>query len=106
MTYYSGMGGVTDVASMALRVAGDPALPTVVSLVTEIKGLTSSSSSSSSSVPSGPGIGLSKIVTPLRGFVAYKKHPWIAPALIGGTVLIIFSLGVAAGRAKQRRRTP
>lgn len=104
---YTSTGGLQDAASVALKVAGDPALPTVVSLVSEIKALSSKGgSSSSSSSSSGPGIGLSKIVTPLRAFVAYKKRPWIAPALIGGVVVGIFALGVISGRARQRRKAP
>lgn len=102
---YTSTGGLQDAASVALKVAGDPALPTVVSLVSEIKALSSKGGSSSSS-SSGPGIGLSKIVTPLRAFVAYKKRPWIAPALIGGVVVGIFALGVISGRARQRRKAP
>jgi hypothetical protein len=105
MTYYTGIGAsVSDVfsgAQVALRVADDPALSTVVSLIQEIKGLPSKG-------PAGPptrGVGLSKIVTPLRGFVAYKKHPWIVPAFVGGAVLVIFSLGVMTGR-RRPRKTP
>lgn len=97
---YTSTGGLQDAASVAIRVAADPALPTVVSLVSEIKALPSKSGSST---PSGPGIGLSAIVTPLRGFVAYKKHPWIAPAFVGGVVFGIFALGVMSGRRRQRK---
>jgi hypothetical protein len=105
MTYYSAIGAAlddaTNVATVALRVAADPALPTVVSLVSEIKGLTTSSGPSTPSTE--PGVGLSRIVTPLRAFVAYKKHPWIAPAFIGGAVLSIFALGVMSGRKRAAR---
>jgi hypothetical protein len=108
MSYYTGIGGVAgtveSAATVALRVADDPALPTVVSLVQEIKSL---SSGGGASTPSGAsterGVGLSRIVTPLRGFVAYRKHPWIVPAFVGGVFLTIFSLGVMTGR---RRRSP
>jgi hypothetical protein len=100
---YTSTGGIQGAASAALTVASDPALSTVVSLVAEIKAL---SSKSSSSAPSGPGIGLSAIVTPLRGFVAYKKHPWILPAFFGGVVLGIFSLGAMSGRHRQRKSKP
>jgi hypothetical protein len=103
MTYYTDMGGLQDVANaaqVALRVADDPALPTVVSLVSEIKSLSPSSSSSAPSTERG--VGLSRIVTPLRAFVTYKKHPWIAPAFMGGAVITIFALGVLAGRKRQR----
>jgi hypothetical protein len=99
---YTSIGGLQSAASVALSVAGDPALPTVVSLVSEIKALSKSSSGPSS----GPGVGLSAIVTPLRGFVAYKKHPWILPAFAGGIVFGIFALGAMSGRKRQRGKTP
>lgn len=105
MSYYTSMGGIADVATVALRVTSDPALPEVVRLVSEIKTLTTSKGPSKPSTSTGPGIGLSAIVTPLRGFVAYKKHPWIGPAFAGGIVLTIFALGVMAGKAR-RGRTP
>jgi hypothetical protein len=102
MSYYTGIGGIADVATVAFKVTSDPALPEVVRLVTEIKTLTTSKGPSKPSAPSTePGIGLSKIVTPLRGFVAYKKHPWIGPAFAGGIVLTIFALGVMAGKARR-----
>jgi hypothetical protein len=100
---YTPTGGVLDVATVTLRVTADPALPTVVALVSEIKALTDRKSGSSApSAPSGPGIGLDKIVTPLRGLVAYKKRPWILPAFAGGVVLTIFALGVMTGRRRSR----
>lgn len=103
MTYYTEIGAslkdVASAAQVALRVTDDPALSTVVSLVQEIQALPSKGPASPSTER---GIGLSKIVTPLRAFVAYKKNPWILPALAGGVVLTIFALGVMSGR---RRRT-
>ena len=98
---YTSTGGLQNAASVAFTVAGDPALPTVVSLVSEIKALSKSGPSKSS----GPGIGLSAIVTPLRGFVAYKKHPWIVPAFFGGVVFGIFALGAMSGRKRQRGKS-
>lgn len=97
---YTPTSGVMDAATVAVRVTADPAFPTVVALVSEIKAL-SSGNSSSPSTSSGPGIGLDKIVGPLRGFVAYKKHPWILPAFAGGVVLTIFALGVMTGRRRR-----
>ncbi len=90
-----------DAATVAVKVTADPALPTVVALVSEIKALSSGTSSSAAS-SSAPGIGLDKIVGPLRGFVAYKKHPWILPAFAGGIVLGIFAFGVMTGRRRSR----
>lgn len=99
---YTPTSGAVDTAlsaaQLALRVKDDPALNTVVSLVQEIKSLPSSGKPS----PSEPGVGLSRIVTPLRGFVAYKKHPWIVPAFVGGAVLGIFALGVMTGKRRAR----
>ena len=101
MSYYTDIGSTKDaavnVASVALRVADDPALPQIVTLIGEVNALPSSGSPS----PTERGIGLSKVVGPLRGFVAYKKHPWILPALVGGLVLGIFSFGVATGRRRR-----
>ena len=107
MSNYITIEGVADtavnVAQIGLRVADDPALPTVVSLVQEIKTLSSGGSSKPATAASAAerGVGLSRIVTPLRGFVAYKKRPWILPAFAGGVVLGIFAIGVMAGRARR-----
>jgi hypothetical protein len=98
-TGYSPVGGIADVASVALKVTNDPYLPKVVSLISEIKSL---SSDSSSSGPSEPGEGMRKIIKPLEFYVAYKKKPWLGPALIGGVILTIFSFGVATGRGARR----
>ena len=98
MSYFTGIGGLQDVATMTLRVADDPALPEVISLVSEIKAVTSKGPG-----PSIPerGVGLKRIVTPLRGFVAYKKHPWILPALAGGVIISIFALGMLTGKRRK-----
>ncbi len=104
MSYYTGIGAgldtVTNVADITARVVGDPALPTVVSLVQQIKSLSSGGTSAPGAPSTERGVGLSRIVAPLRGFVAYKKHPWIAPAFVGGVFLGIFSLGVLTGRKR------
>jgi hypothetical protein len=105
MSYYQGIGGVGDILGAAGNVASDPALPQVVALVTEIKGLSSGGPSRPSTGPSEPGIGLRRIVTPLRAYVAYKRHPWILPAFAGGIVIGIFALGALTGR-RRARRTP
>jgi hypothetical protein len=101
MSYYSATGDLKETAMMAaskaLDIVNDPALPKVVSLMNEIKALPSEKMS-----PTEKGIGLRKIVRPLEIFIAYKKHPWIAPAAVGGLVLTIFALGVFTGKSKRK----
>jgi len=91
----STLSAISSVATTALNVSNDPALPKVVSLLGEIKDLPSK----------GPfvteqGIGLSKIVRPLELYIAYKKNPWIVPAALTGAVIVIF----AAGRFSAKRK--
>lgn len=99
MSYYTGIGdlaSITSAAQVALRIKEDPALPEVVTLVEKIKSLSSGGGPSSPSTELG--VGLRRIVTPLKGFVAYKEHPWILPAFVSGIGFAIFALGMIAGR--------
>ena len=84
-----------DILTIAQAVTADPALPQIVDLVKEIQDL---NTGSSSGTPGAPGIGLSDFVTPLKGYIFVKKHPWIT-AFTGLALLAVpFSLGFLVAR--------
>lgn len=89
-------GGVTDVATAAVRVVEDPCLWEVAQLVLTLHELEQRPGPLSPvpkpgtppPVPSPPvkGIGLCTAVTPLKAVVYVKSRPWILPLAIAGIV--------------------
>lgn len=44
------------------------------------------------------GVGLRKVVAPMRAYVYAEQHPWVYPAAIGAAIGIPFLLGYLAGK--------
>ncbi len=101
-----GLGSVTSAVQSAIAAASpainaaqkileDPALPEVSGLVLKLHSLQQNAPAK----PGQPapatqkGIGLSKIVKPLRAYVYSQEHAWVIPAVIGGIIALPFVLG-------------
>ncbi len=90
------MSLIASVLGIGQRVIQDPALPTVVELLTELRQVEAARPKTPSPLTSSePGIGLRKIVIPLRIVIAVRKRPWLIPVGIGAAVLLPMAIGYA-----------
>jgi hypothetical protein len=81
----------------------DPYLIETVNLVVELHKLEQGPKKpgSTTSSSSQPGIGLKRVVGPLRTYVALRRQgPWVLPALALGVAGAIFATGYAMGRSR------
>lgn len=89
--------------SAASKVIEDPYLPEVADLVLELHAL-EQPKAKPGKPPSAPvkGVGLSRVVKPLRFYVGLRrKGSWVVPAILAGTVGLIFATGYLTGRKKR-----
>lgn len=96
MTYHRAhaLSGLTDVASAAVAVVGDPCLAEVSNLVVKLRA--SSAGPSTPGQPAGPptkGIGLCRAVKPLKAAVWLSQRPWVLPVAVTAIVGGIFMAG-------------
>lgn len=108
-------GGLGDFASSALaalqqaggalgtgaKVVSDPYLPEVLCRVDQLAQI-EAGQRPTPCVAMAPGraggVGLRKVVEPLRAYVYAEQHPWVYPLAIGAAVGIPFLLGYLAGK--------
>lgn len=84
------------------KVVSDPAFPTVMQRIETIAALEDASSTGGGpSTPGGVGVGLSKAVPILDGYIFYKKNPWLGIAAIGLVVAVIGGIGYRIGQRKR-----
>lgn len=100
------LGGISDVLSAGVNVAQDPCLTEVAKLTIQLHTLEQPKAVGATAPASTEkGIGLCRVVTPLRAYVWTRKHPWSVPlgavAVIGGLV----GLGYVMGRRARGRRS-
>ena len=104
------LGGVMDSIQNVLE---DPALPTVVDLTKRIAATfkkppatttTPKPSTPKPSTPGVPGIGLQKLVDPLRGYLWTRQHPVQTKLILAGVILTPFLLAFGLGRWTKRCR--
>jgi hypothetical protein len=95
------LSGILDKASGALSAATtileDPSLPEVTGLVLRLHSLEPPSR------PGGPpskGIGLNKVVKPLRAYVRFREKPWLGYLVLACTFAVPAMLGYAAGKKR------
>lgn len=103
---------VIDKAAPALKAAGkvleDPALPEVSKLVLKLHDIEQRRAKpkvpGQPSKPSAPvkGVGLARVVKPLKIFVEVREKSWILPVAIGVAVLVPFTLGYFVGKGRKR----
>lgn len=82
--------------STAKTILDDPALPKVASIVVELHNLEPPG-------PGGlpaPGIGLNKLVVPLKAYIYTRRHKWAFPLAVFVGLGVPFLLGYAAGRRR------
>lgn len=93
-------GGILDTigsaATAASKVIEDPALPEVTSLVLRLN----ATNKSTGGRPPAKGIGLSAAVTPLKGFLYYRQHPWLVPAGVLAILGVVFYSGTRYGKKR------
>lgn len=89
-----------DVITATKLIIEDPALPRIAGLVEELHGLEQSSPSKPGrpSRPSVPGIGLKRVVTPLRLYTVGKERPVLGYAMLGGILAAPVLLGYILGK--------
>lgn len=107
-----GMGDFASSAMAALTQAGgalgtgakvvsDPYLPEVLCYVDQLAQIEAGGKvTACPRLPAGRvgGIGLRKVVTPLRAYVYAEQHPWVYPVAIGAAIGIPFLLGYLFGK--------
>ena len=89
-----------DVAQSVLNVASDPCLFVVADQINQLHEAEAAAAGPSAPVQATLGIGLCKIVTPLKAVVWAKKNPWVFAVVAGGIVAGIFGVGYKYGRRK------
>lgn len=95
---YSRVSGVTTVLNAVTAITTDPALPTVANLVMELRSL---EAKGDTTVSTQPGIGLKRIVTPLRYYVTYRRNPILGYAAVAAILGLPFLLGYKMGKRKR-----
>lgn len=83
------------------KVVQDPYLPEVLCRVDQLAQIEAGQRPSPcASMPPGRagGIGLRKVVAPLRAYVYAEQHPWVYPVAIGAAIGIPFIFGYLAGK--------
>ncbi len=90
---------ISSLPSIMLDVLEDPALPEVLDLVQQVVDLETSSGGGGGGGASGPGVGLSDAITPLRAYLFVRRHPWVPYAAAFGVVAVPFLIGILVGRA-------
>lgn len=83
------------------KVISDPYLPEVLCHVDQLASIEAGAPIAACPImPPGRagGIGLRKVVVPLRAYVYAEQHPWVYPVAIGAAIGIPFLLGYLAGK--------
>lgn len=93
--------GAAPYVDVAKDIVTDPALPTVASLVRELRAITVRESAGRPSGPE-PGIGLRHAVPPLTLYVQYRQHPWIVRGALAALVYGIYRVGYSRGRRRSK----
>ena len=87
--------------SAATKILEDPYLPEVSGLVLELHTMQQAQVKPGQTAPAPvKGIGLSKIVGPLRTYVKIQKNPWMLYAGIAAAIGIPFLIGRSSKRCK------
>jgi hypothetical protein len=81
----------------AKMILDDPALPQVATLITEMHNLEPKTGAGGAPAP---GIGLNKLVKPLRAYVYTRRHSWALPVAIAAAFSVPFLLGYGVGRRR------
>lgn len=92
----------------ALQAAGyvieDPALPEVTKLLLELHALEQKARKPGAPPPKKePGIGLKRVVKPLRMYVKARKNPLYGFAIVAGALAVPFLFGYLVGKKRKRR---
>lgn len=95
---YLPMAGVLETIT---DIAEDPALPEVITLSKEIYKIESAGMTARAAGEKG--IGLRKIVTPLRAYLQIRKNAWMIPVGIGLIIGIPFMLGYRVHVRRKKR---
>jgi hypothetical protein len=103
-----GQAPVTTATMAALRVVEDPFLGETACEVMRLSNLKRTGSPGPPCPRTDPryrgsakGVGLEKLVGPLRTYIGHRERPWALPALVGGAVLLIFYAGYGVGRGRR-----
>lgn len=89
------------IATSVLNVASDPCLYTVADQLNQLHESEVEAAGPDATVPETLGIGLCKVVGPLKVVIWAKKNPWIFAVAAGGIVATIFTAGYRYGQRKR-----
>lgn len=100
--------GVSETLATVADVVSDPCLPQVINdsvrLYSAFEAMKSATPAPAIPTKPSAGIGLCKIQKPLRAAVYAAEHPWVVPAiaasLVGGFILIGYTIGRKSARRK------
>lgn len=104
---HTGLGGLSDIASAASAVVGDPCLSQVATLVLRLHA--AQQPALPPLTPGGPrpappppakGIGLCSAVKPLQAVAWVSERPWVIPVGIVALFSGVFLAGYASGRTR------
>jgi hypothetical protein len=95
--------GLASAAGVAVELANDPYLPETVCRVGQLKAINNHQrpngcAKARDGMPGG--VGLGRMIKPLRAYVYAEQHRWVYPATVAAVVGIPFLLGLAIGRSR------
>lgn len=96
----TGLGSVATTVSAATAIVTDPCLPEVSRLVLRLRELEAGPTKPGVPTTTTPGIGLCKVVKPLRAVVYVRERPWVGVLGVVGVVGGLIGLGYALGRGR------
>lgn len=88
---------------IAADVTADPYLPETVCRVGQMRALNRGQAAPACATTADGlpgGVGLSKLIKPLRGYVYSLEHKWVAPAVIAGVIGVPMLIGYLLGKGR------
>lgn len=93
--YAGKAGGILDSAKVILE---DPALPEITGYILELSQLEQRAPKKGGAPSKTKGVGLKRIVVPLKYYVAYRKNPLIGYIALAAILGLPFMLGYLLGK--------
>ncbi len=95
------LGGIADVAKAGAELSTDPYLPETVCRLRQVKAI-KNNEAPPPCVETEPGlaggVGLRKVIRPLRAFVFAEQHPWVYALAVAAAVGVPVWIGYEIGR--------
>lgn len=100
------MGDISSIVNaigIAADLTADPYLPETVCRVGQMRSINNNQTptacaTTAANLPGG--VGLRKLITPLRGYVYSLEHKWVAPAVVVGVIGVPMLIGYLIGKGR------